>query len=101
MSDDSHHTFRSPNHDSRDSMDQGLGGLENPAKKIGSEPARRQFIKAGLIGVPMILTFTSRSAWAQAGSGNASLLYGQAEPTDGNPNRVKVRTRRKRRRELD
>ncbi len=40
-----------------------------------TDPSRRSILKAGLIGVPMMITFSSRSAWAAA-SGNASGMYG-------------------------
>ena len=50
-----------------------LAPADNPIDP-GSVQARRRFLKAGLIGVPMILTLSSRSAWGA--SGNASAFYG-------------------------
>ena len=40
------------------------------------EASRRRFVLTGLIGVPIILTLTSRSAWSVEESGGASAGYG-------------------------
>lgn len=39
-----------------------------------SPDARRRFIKAGLVGVPVILTLKSRPAWGNSGTTNDSAL---------------------------
>ena len=52
--------------------------------------ARRRFLKASLIGVPMIVTLRSRPAYAALGSAGVFYgLYGQ-KSDDGNGNEVWV-----------
>lgn len=46
--------------------------MESEGSKTESPHARRRFLKAGLIGVPVILTLKSRPAWGQAGDSNDS-----------------------------
>ncbi len=99
MGDGSKRTFNSPRCVHSDLQGQRLGGSDQGQDNVDLESTRRKFIKTGLIGVPIILTFTSRSAWAQTGSGNASRLYGQAAPPGGTTNQGKRRRRNRRRSE--
>ncbi len=61
-----------------------------PASHTDPTQARRRFLKAGLIGVPMIVTLRSRPAYAALGTGGVFYgLYGQ-KSDDGNGNEVWV-----------
>lgn len=57
-------------------------GTANPATGEGSAEgdsqsrSRRRFIKAGLIGVPMVVTLRSRPAHALTSLGSATIFYG-------------------------
>ena len=48
-----------------------------------SQKARRQFLKAGLIGVPMIVTLRSRPAMALNSLGSAAIFYGRYGRVEG------------------
>jgi hypothetical protein len=57
-----------------DSKDMGSNPAEQPSPNK-HDAARRKAIKAGLIGVPLVLTLKGRTAWARqvsTGSGTSS-----------------------------
>lgn len=54
-----------------------------PETNNPSQKARRQFLKAGLIGVPMIVTLRSRPAMALSSLGSAAIFYGRYGRVDG------------------
>jgi len=60
----------------------GEGGEAPVAKSTpssvggGSRESRRRFLKAGLIGVPMIVTLRSQPARALTSLGSAGIMYG-------------------------
>jgi hypothetical protein len=62
-----------------DKKDIGSNSAEN-ASPGGHDAARRKAIKAGLIGVPVILTLKGRTAFAQQLSAGSNFSGGGAPP---------------------
>jgi hypothetical protein len=69
------------------SVEQGCASKESVAPApSGSDQKRRKFIKAGLIGAPILLTLKGRKAWAgsdDAGSGGSATMEGSQFPGKG------------------
>lgn len=52
------------------------GSDADSSTESSASASRRRFVLSGLIGVPIVLTLTSRSAWTAEQSGGASAGYG-------------------------
>lgn len=65
------------------SPEPSTSGMANPTPGEGTEEvsgqsqSRRRFLKAGLIGVPMVVTLRSRPAHALTSLGSATIFYGE------------------------
>jgi hypothetical protein len=67
-----------------DSKDMGSDSAEKPSPNK-HDAARRKAIKAGLIGVPLVLTLKGQTAWARQVSGGSGSSTAQIAPQPGRP----------------
>lgn len=66
------------------SKDMGSDSAEKPSPNR-HDAARRKAIKAGLIGVPLVLTLKGQTAWARHASGGSGSSTTQITPQPGKP----------------